>query len=119
MGGTMVLNAKDKTSEIRENMRGGNGSVQLESFLPSGELPKGYRLFSELTLEQGCSIGKHMHQKESEIFYILSGEAVVDDNGKEVTLFPGDVAICYSGQSHSIRNEKAEKLKLIAVIVVE
>lgn len=104
--------------EYREHMRGGDGTVLLTNFISSPEelCDKG-RLFSKITLNPGCSIGYHVHENDSELFYILKGVAQYNDNGNIVTVSAGDVTICPPGQGHGIANKRDEVVELIAVIV--
>ncbi len=77
-----MFKEKDKmATDIRTNMRGGNGSVELLQLLTPEEMRGKCRLFSKVTLQPGCSIGSHVHDREEEIYYILSGTGTVDDNG--------------------------------------
>ena len=50
-------------------------------------------MIATITLEPGCSIGEHVHEKEEEVFYIIQGTATYDDNGTETVLHPGDACI--------------------------
>ena len=70
----MIRKADECKVEIREHMRDGDGQVQIQHFVDSAELYEKGRLFARLTLEPGCSIGFHVHDKDSEIFYFLSAE---------------------------------------------
>ena len=47
-------------------------------------------MFNKITLEPGCSIGTHPHHQEEEIYYVLSGKGIVEDNGKTYEIEPGD-----------------------------
>jgi mannose-6-phosphate isomerase-like protein (cupin superfamily) len=51
------------------------------------------RLFNHSVINPGCSIGYHVHNNETEFYYILKGEAVFNDDGKEVILHAGDIGI--------------------------
>ena len=62
-------------------------------------------------------IGYHVHETDAELFYILKGTGTYSDNGEIVTLHPGDVAICATGQGHSIANAGDEVLEFVALIV--
>jgi len=115
----MVIKIEDMKSEQRERMRGGEGTVGLLSIVPADDLPAKARLFSVVTLQKGCSIGSHIHENETEIFYILEGEGMLNDNGVNKTLRAGDCNVCPSGHSHAIANEKEEPLKFIAAIVLD
>ncbi|MBR2259649.1 MAG: cupin domain-containing protein [Blautia sp.] len=114
----MIRRAENCMVEYREKMRDGNGTVKLTGFIAGPEELNGKgRLFSKITLEPGCSIGYHIHDKDAELFYILSGTASYNDNGEIVTVKAGDVTICPTGQGHGIANETEEVVELIAVIV--
>lgn len=113
----MIKKAAEFTTEYRENMRGGNGTVELTNFATPAELNDKGRLFANITLRPGCSIGYHVHENDSELFYIMKGEALYNDNGTECVLSAGDVMICPAGSGHSIANNGQEVLEVCAVIV--
>ena len=99
-------------------MRGGDGTVQITNFINSSEeLNDKGRLYSHMTLTPGTGIGYHVHETDSELFYILKGKAEYSDNGTIVELVPGDVAICPAGTGHSIANKGEETLELVALIL--
>ena len=114
----MIRRAEECKIEYREHMRDGDGMVKLTGFIndPSELCGKG-RMFSRITLEPGCSIGFHIHENDSELFYFLTGTGEYSDNGKICTVNAGDVTICPAGTGHSIANKGDETLELIAVIV--
>ena len=114
----MIRRLDECKVEYREHMRGGDGTAQITNFIAGAEELNGKgRLFSKLTLQPGCGIGYHVHETDAELFYILTGTAVYSDNGEMVTLNPGDVAICATGQGHSIANAGVEVLEFVALIV--
>ena len=114
----MVKSAKDMKETVKVAMRGGDGQVICKDFLDKGEYDGKARLFSTLTLEPGCSIGRHVHENEEEVFYVLQGVATYDDNGAIVKMYPGDSCICRNGQAHSIANrEESGTLTVVAVIL--
>ena len=114
----MVRRSNECSVENREHMRDGNGTVILTNLAASpAELNDKGRLFAKITLNPGCSIGYHVHEKDSELFYFISGTGVYSDNGEIKAVSAGDVAICPAGTGHSIANESDEVLELIAVIV--
>jgi len=114
----MIKKAEDMKLEIREKMRGGNGSVELLHILNIDEMKGKVRLFAKITMHPGCSIGMHQHEGEEEAYYILSGTAKVNDNGTEKILKPGDVVLTGNGASHSIENAADTPLEYIAVVML-
>ena len=112
----MVNQRNAMKTEIKEKMRGGEGSAKL-LHLVDCENEKNIRMLAEITLERGCSIGNHSHETETEYFIILSGNGTVNDNGADVPIKAGDVIITGNGASHSISNTGAAPLVFYSVIV--
>ena len=113
-----MIRRKDSTCVVvNEKMRGGDGRVVIEHLLDKDELHGKGRLYARLTLKQGCSIGYHVHEGEMETFYVIKGTASYNDNGTQVELQCGDVAYTPDGCGHSVSNNHAEDLELIALIV--
>lgn len=114
----MLKRNRDMHTEIREQMRGGQGSVEITHVFQPGELQGGCRLLATITLEPGSSIGKHVHANEEEIFYILRGVASVDNNGEPAQLGPGDALLTGGGQYHAVENTGSETLVILAIILL-
>jgi len=115
----MYKRKSDLKQAINENMRGGAGSVIITHLADAAEMYNNSRLFANLTIKPGCSIGHHVHEGETEFFYVMSGSALYDDNGTEVELSQGDVTVTPSGHGHSIYNNGDTDLELIALITRE
>ena len=114
-----MIRKKDECKhEYREHMRDGKGVVDLTPLITGPEelCGKG-RLFSKITLNPGCSIGFHIHEGDSELFYIIEGEAEYNDNGDIKKVSAGDVMICPPGTGHGIENTSDTPTEFIAVIV--
>jgi len=77
------------------------------------------RLFAELVIEKGCSIGKHDHVNETEYYWITEGKGIVTEADGEKVVQKGDLVITGGGASHAIRNDEDETLKLMALIILE
>lgn len=114
----MIRRKEECTIDYREHMRDGDGTVEITNFVTSSEeLNDKGRLFSHMTLKPGTSIGYHIHETDSELFYILSGTAEYSDNGAIVELHPGDVALCPAGTGHSIAAKGDATLEFVALIL--
>ena len=114
----MVKKAVEMIREIKEQMRGGNGVVEMLHIFQDEELQGKARLCAKLTLKPGASIGIHEHKGEEEIFYIIKGVARVNDNGVFREVFAGDAILTGNGASHGVENIGDESLEIIAVILV-
>ncbi len=114
----MIKRANEMVTDLKHQMRGGNGTVELTHIFKQDELTGKARLFARITLNQGCSIGLHEHINEEEIYYIIKGRAIVNDNGNISQVTAGDAVLTGNGASHSIENKEAEPLVMIACILL-
>ena len=108
------------TTEIRKNMRGGNGEVLLEHIVSKEEMNGHGRLYARITLKPGCSIGFHEHIGDTEPYFILDGKGIfVDNDGSRTEVGPGDVCCIEVGQGHAIENNSDDDLVFMALIYNE
>lgn len=115
----MIRRKNEYTQDVRTNMMGGDGSVTIEHIFKKGEgLDSNIRMYSRITIQPGCSIGKHTHQGEEEILHVISGKGLADDNGTEILLEAGDSIVTRSGEFHGIACAGDEPLVLLAAIPV-
>jgi len=114
----MIFKSPSLPIEYRENMRGGSGTVTISHAAPKDTLPPGLRLHAQLILPPGASIGEHAHERETELFYVLSGEGEMLDGGVWLPLLPGDATSTGGGQTHALRNTGEEPFVLMATIVM-
>lgn len=114
----MIHKANECKVEVREAMRGGDKSVKITHFFDeANELMSPTRLCAKLELEPGASIGFHEHDQEEEMFVVLAGQALIDDNGKEVQVGPGDTILTGNGAGHAVKSLGPDTLQMLAVIV--
>ena len=113
----MIRRKEDVRIRKVNGAQGGEGEVVFYDWLLPEEAPGHGRVFSKLVIPPGASLGYHQHEGEFEAYYVLSGEAVVDDNGTEQVLHAGDMAYCKDGDGHSTRNDSNEDLVLLVLIM--
>ena len=113
----MLKKAQECRQEKAEGRFGGNGVAVISHIMEKTELLANCRLFAKITLDPGCSIGYHQHAQEEEIYYILSGQGVVNDNGDIRTVYPGDAVYTGNGAYHSIENQGDAPLEFLGVIL--
>lgn len=104
-------------TEIIENQKGGKGYITVVNFFETEDFLGKGRLFGKTIIKPGNSIGNHTHEGDQEAYYILKGQALYNDNGNEVTLEPGDLAICRDGETHGIECIGEEDLEFIMLIL--
>ncbi len=111
-----------KNGEFRittENDSNGEVKLYLSDLADfEGRNPK-LRTYALAELEPGKEVEFHVHEDECELYYILSGEGVYNDNGKEVAITPGCSTFTPSGEGHGIKNTGNEKLIFLALIILD
>ena len=78
----MVRKRDDKIYDKKPSPFNGTGEILVRSLLNGeDEMYKAGRVFGHTTVYPGSAIGYHIHNGESETYYILSGTAKYNDNG--------------------------------------
>ena len=95
----------------------GVGELKLDLIL-NEELGDKCGLYAKVTIPAGSVLGYHEHHGEGESYFILSGEAVYDDNGVKRVIRAGDRTWTPSGTGHGVDNSQGkEDLVFMALIV--
>ena len=113
----MVRTKNEQTVEFK-CIRNGNGEAEMRKILNSeAELYGKGRLFNHMVLAPGRTIGDHTHTGDNEVFYVIKGTGLYNDNGTPVRIQAGDTTICNDGESHGLINDSEEPLEFIALIL--
>ena len=112
----MIIRAEDRKQILTPNARGGDGTLDKRDCVLEN-MPENAKMFAEIKLEPGCSLGTPTHTGEYEVFFFHEGEVTLNDNGTERKMHPGDFAICYDGESHGIANRTDKPASLFAAII--
>jgi mannose-6-phosphate isomerase-like protein (cupin superfamily) len=115
--GPVIKQVNTQTTETREHMRGGTGTVTIRHYFTKDELNPRCRLCALLTLPPGASIGLHEHAAEDEIYIVNSGTGIITDTGADRPIGPGDAILTGNGASHAVRNNGSTELVITAVII--
>ena len=91
---------------------GGEGRAVLTALFERGVLTANV---VKVTLEPGCSCGEHDHTEDSDLYFMLEGEIVMLEDGKEYVLHAGDVEYCTPGHSHGAINRSDKPASFLAV----
>lgn len=111
----MITRKEEQSHSIREFMRGGKKHVEHTEL--SARLPERVRLFNVLTLIPGASIGYHVHENETELFYFIEGNGRVQDDDSFFDVSAGDSMATFNGHGHSVENTGDNNLVILAAIV--
>ena len=112
------IRSNGETPPLYKEMFGGPGETEMRRILLGADEMYGKgRLFNHVVLHPGCALGWHVHDDDSETYYILRGEGEYSDNGTLTTVGAGDVTFVGPGEGHSIRNTGDGDLEFIALIL--
>ena len=107
----LLINFDNIELSVNTEFKGGVGNIQLNVYFD------GVNKIMRGTLEAGASIGYHTHETNSEIIFILSGDAKCLYDDTTEYLKPGECHYCPLGHSHSlINNSDTEELCFLAVV---
>lgn len=116
----MIRNRDEKIYDKKPSPFQGKGEILVRSLLNGPEeMYSAGRVFAHTTVYPGSSIGYHVHQGESETYYILSGVARYNDNGTIRTVTAGDVTFTGTGEGHGIEAVGQEPVEMIALILYD
>lgn len=114
----MVRKNSEKIVERHDAKFGADGYITVRNLVNSIEELNGKgRVFAHTTVAPHSGIGYHVHNGDTEIYYVLSGNAEYNDNGVLTTIEQGDVTFTPSGTGHGINNTSDEPLEIIALIL--
>ncbi len=116
----MIRKSGEKETVRKPAPFNGEGEITVRNLLngPEEMNQKG-RVFGHTTIHPGSEIGYHVHNGDSETYYILSGHGLYNDNGTMVEVEAGDVTICPAGQGHGLKCIGDEPIEMIALILYE
>lgn len=109
----MLFDLKNETPEVLPNFKGGE-----KEFIAKIHFDRLNKIIHG-TLPPGATIGKHTHEGDSEIIYILSGTGEVFYDGDIIPLEAGQCHYCPKRHTHSLINNSEADLVFFAVVPVQ
>lgn len=114
----MIRKRVETIVERFDNKFGGEGFITVRSLVENeAEMNHKGRVFAHTTILPGHEIGFHVHDNESETYYVYGGQGLFNDNGTLVPVEAGDTTFTPPGTGHGIKNIGDEPLELIALIL--
>ena len=113
----MIRKKAECTIVVNKNFKGGTGEFVVTHLVKPEELAQAGRMFACGRLEPGHSVGWHVHERDMEICYFISGDGIaIDADRKEYPVTAGDIQLCGPGQGHAIINSGTEPLIYMALV---
>ncbi|MFC8627577.1 cupin domain-containing protein [Streptomyces anulatus] len=89
---------------------GGEGMCRWKMLMNGMHLEGEWNCVEYVVIAPGAGVGEHVHLRTEEIYYIVSGRAVVTMDGVEIEALPGDLITTPIGSAHSIENRGDEDM---------
>jgi quercetin dioxygenase-like cupin family protein len=76
------------------------------------DLPEEGHLLQVVTIPPRTKQRLHAHRQQTEVFYVLEGEALIHIGGDDFLARRGDAFICSPGDEHSLWNQSDEDFEI-------
>ena len=113
-----MIKTKEQLNVNTESNKNGEVKLFLSNLADFEGKNQKLRTFALAELKPGEEVEYHIHTGECESYYIISGQGLYCDNGKETEVQPGTVTFTPSGSGHGIKNTGNEMLTFIALILL-
>jgi mannose-6-phosphate isomerase-like protein (cupin superfamily) len=113
----MIVRVNDLNLEEINAPKGGHGSAIKYAYEQAGNYDMSIKMFAVMELQPDSKIGEHVHEDDMELYLILNGKPIANDNGEETILNPGDLLITEKGQKHSLENKTNSPITFLAIIL--
>jgi len=115
---TLIVKRKDMPRAPLPECHGGKGALDWIRVL-DGEDTRGPHLnfMHDDILPPGSSIGVHHHEKDTEYYFVVSGEGVMTLDDRRFDVQPGDITAVYPGGSHGLENNTTQDLRILVMSV--
>ncbi len=106
-----------RNRETFENhgVHGGDGLAVARRLFTKEDFGSSLFFFNESTLQPGSSYGDHPHEGDEEVYYFVEGRGLMQVDGEEQEVGPGDAVLTRSGSHHSLRNVGGGPLKVLVI----
>ena len=113
----MITKCDERKLMAESASQQGNQALTLDKLIADDVAPAKLRTYAKASLEPGGEVSYHVHEGESESYYIMSGHGEYNDDGKCSEVGAGDATFTPSGHGHGIRNIGDSMLEFMALII--
>jgi len=111
----MIHYYRDMPRASEREPAGGRGEMTYRTLFEPADLGGRTGMFADVTLPAGALVGEHLHDSDCETFWILEGEAVLTEDGKQYPVSAGDIEFCPRGHSHGLENRTDRPVRFLAL----
>lgn len=79
----------------------------------AGDLKSKGNLVQVVTIKPAIVQRPHFHKIQTEVFYILEGQAYLVVNDKKILAKPGDAFVCEPKEKHQVINKFSKEVKIL------
>ena len=112
-----MIKRKDEIKVITEDNAKREIKMYLHDLKDFDGLSEKVGMYAHAKLLPGEEVEFHIHTDEVEIYYVISGKGLYDDNGAKVEVCAGTVTFTPDGSGHGIKNIGEEMLEFMALVV--
>ena len=95
----------------------GSGSIMFRRLLDSAEFEAPIDFVDFTIIPPGSVIGRHRHDGNEEMYFVISGTPLVRVDECEARLEKGSLSVVRNGQSHELVNDTAGNVEILVVQV--
>ena len=114
-----MIKRKEETETLMERQPQTGGIFKLDKLFSKCDKAKNIVEIANVTLGPDAEAEYHEHFGESEIYYIIEGVGLYNDNGTEEMVFEGDVTFTPEGDGHGMKNIGDDELRFVAITVLD
>lgn len=117
-GTTAFINNQHQTYQTLEKCHDGEGPLMLKDVIGAFGKWQFIKFIHDDIIPPGTTIGYHQHACSSpfeEWYYVLSGEGIMQLDGEDHRMRPGDISVCFANGHHGIKNTGTENLRILVI----
>jgi quercetin dioxygenase-like cupin family protein len=99
-------------------VHGGQGDLYWKRLVTGGHMHGDWESFEYVRLEAGGTVGKHRHSRTEEVYIVISGQGVLEVDGQDIVMKPGDTVITPLNGVHAFRNSGDGAVEFLVIETV-
>jgi len=113
---TVLVGTKREPVRI-QGVHGGSGGLDWKCFVRSHMTHAPVAGFEYVRVPVGTAIGRHKHSRTEEIYFVVAGRGVMDQDGVRSEIGPGDLIMTRRNVTHAMDVAGDEDVELLVIEV--